>query len=240
MRHLDPMIRKLRNNTHLAEDDIEAITALPIHFKELPPNTAIVLEGDKPSQCCLMVTGFSVRSKTTDQGKRQILSIHIPGDLPDLQSLHLHVMDHDFKTLSQCTLGFISHEALRAITRARPMIAEALWRETLLDAAIFREWIVNVGRRAAGQRLAHLLIEMRERLAAVGLADEGRYQLPMTQGDLADALGLTTVHINRVLKLLRSEGVLDMKRFVVNLGDPHKLMKMADFDDGYLHESPEQ
>src|SRR5947208_927808 len=103
----------------------------------------------------LFPDGFICRSKTTDAGKRQILSIHISGDIPDLQSLHLHVMDHDMTTLSRCTVGFIGHEALRALTRERPIVAEALWRETLIDAAVFREWIVNVGRRPAVNRLAH-------------------------------------------------------------------------------------
>src|ERR1043166_1078471 len=156
MPHLEAMIRKLRNNTNLEDDDIRAIRALPIHITQLEAATTIVKESDRPTQCCLMIEGYSARSKPTDHGKRQILSIHIPGDLPDLQSLHLHVMDHDFWTLSACTVGFIPHEALRALTRARPLVAEALWRETLVDAAIFREWIVNVGRRRAGARLAHL------------------------------------------------------------------------------------
>jgi CRP-like cAMP-binding protein len=239
MAHLQAMIRKLRNNTKLEDDDLDAIRGLPIHIRELPADTSIVKEGDRPTQCCLMIEGYSARSKTTDQGKRQILSIHIPGDIPDLQSLHLHVMDHDFWSLSACTVGFIPHEALRTLTRARPLVAEAFWRETLVDAAIFREWIVNVGRRPAGARLAHLVLEMRERLAGVGLAGNGYYELPMTQADLADALGLTPVHVNRVLKELRADGVLDMRRHVVTLGDAEKLSKIGDFDESYLHQSPQ-
>jgi CRP-like cAMP-binding protein len=239
MPHLEPMIRKLRKSTNLDDGDIEALRALPIHIRQLAADTPIVKEGDRPAHCCLMIAGYSARSKTTDQGKRQILSTHIPGDIPDLQSLHLHKMDHDFWTLSACTLGFIPHEALRELTRTRPMVAEALWRETLVDAAIFREWIVNVGRRPAGARLAHLVLEMRERLAAVGLAGNGYYELPMTQADLADALGLTPVHVNRVLKELRADGLLDMRRHLVTLGDAERLAKIGDFDEGYLHQSPE-
>jgi len=239
MPHFEAVIRKLRNNTALDEADIRAIRALPIQVKEVPAHTPMLLEGDLPSQCCLMLKGFACRSKTTDNGKRQILSIDIPGDIPDLQSLHLHVMDHDFKTLSACMVGFIAHEALRALTRSRPLVAEALWRETLVDAAIFREWIVNVGRRAANQRLAHLVLEMRERLEAVGLATEDEYELPMTQSDLADAVGLTPVHVNRVMQALRADGVLEFRRFVVKLGDAKRLMELGDFDQGYLHQSPE-
>src|SRR3954463_13933873 len=158
MPHFEAMIRKLRNNTNLDADDIEAIRALPINVKQLPAHTAIVREGDKPSQSCLMIDGYSIRSKIGDGGKRQILSIHIAGDIPDLQSLHLHVMDHDFTTLSACALGFISHDSLRAVTRSRPLVAEALWRETLVDAAIFREWIVHVGGGEGPQRLAPPLL----------------------------------------------------------------------------------
>ena len=240
MSHVETMIRKLRISTALDEDDLKAIRTLPVHVKELPPNALIVAEGDRPNHCCLIIKGFMFRSKTTDDGKRQIVSIHIPGDMPDAQSLLLHVMDHDFRTLSACTLGFIPHEALRQLTRSRPLVAEAFWRETLIDAAIFREWIVNVGRRPAPQRLTHLLLEMLHRMAAVGLCrDESSYQLPLTQGDLADALGLTPVHVNRVLQDLRSEGVLDIRKAEVRLGDLQKLMKFGDFNSIYLHANPE-
>src|ERR1041385_132740 len=151
MAHLEAMIRKLRNSTNLEDDDIQSIRTLPIHIKELSADTSIVKERDRPTQCCLMIQGYGARSKTTDQGKRQILSIHVPGDIPDLQSLHLHVMDHDFWTLSACTVGFISHEALRALTRARPLVAEALWRGTVLGAAVFPGGIAPVRpARAAG------------------------------------------------------------------------------------------
>jgi CRP-like cAMP-binding protein len=239
MTHLSTLVRKLRISTHIDEADIAAIEALPIQVKEVAAQTPIVVEGGRPTQCCLMIRGFSARSKTTDDGKRQILSIHIPGDIPDLQNLHLHVMDHELRTLSDCTLGFITHEALRGLTRSRPMVAEALWRETLIDSAIFRAWIVNLGRRAANKRLAHLILEMRRRLELVGLATDDQYELPMTQLDLADALGLTPVHVNRVMKALRSDGMLEFRRFVVKLGDAEKLMALGDFDDLYLHQNPE-
>jgi CRP-like cAMP-binding protein len=237
--HLDTLVRKLQANTEIDDADIAAIATLPIHVKDVAANTPVVIEGDRPSQCCLVIKGFAVRSKMTDRGKRQILSIHISGDIPDLQSLHLHVMDHDFRTLSDCTLGFIGHEALRALTRARPMVGEALWRETLVDAAIFRDWIVNLGRRTANQRLAHLLLEMRRRLELVGFVSHDQFELPMTQIDLADALGLTPVHINRVMQALRADGVLEFRKFVVTLGDAERLIKLGDFDDIYLHQSPE-
>jgi len=237
--HVETLVRKLKATTAIDDDDIAAIERLPIHVKEVAANAPIVLEGDRPSQCCLIAKGFAVRSKTTDRGKRQILSIHISGDIPDLQSLHLHVMDHDVTALSDCTLAFISHEPLRALTRSRPLIAEALWRDTLIDSAIFREWIVNVGRRSASERLAHFILEMRRRLATVGLAADGHFELPMTQLDLADALGLTPVHVNRVMKALRTKGLMDFRKQVVSLDDAEGLLQLGDFDDIYLHQAPD-
>ena len=237
MSHSQPLVRKLRKHAELDEADIAAIAALPIDVKHLAPHATIVIEGDRPTQCCLVIEGFAIRSKTTDGGKRQILSVHIPGDIPDLQSLFLPVMEHDLKALSACTVGLIPHEALRALIRARPSVAEALWRETLIDAAIFREWIVNVGRRSASRRLAHFLLEMRQRLEPVGLARDGQFELPMTQADLADTLGLTPVHINRVMKTLRRDGVLEFRKFVVTLSDAEELTDLSDFDDLYLHQA---
>jgi CRP-like cAMP-binding protein len=239
MPHFEALVRKLRHTTNLDDDDIKSIRDLPMTLRDVPANQSIVREGDRPQQCCLMIEGFSIRSKVTDGGKRQILSIHIPGDIPDLQSLHLHVMDHDLRTLSACKLAFIPHEALRALTRNRPMVAEACWRETLVDAAIFREWIVNVGRRNAAQRMTHLIMEVRERLKVVGLSANQHFQLPMTQIDLADALGLTPVHVNRVLKELRAEGLVDIKRSEVSIAEPEKVSSFADFNPMYLHAAPE-
>ena len=139
-------------------------------------------------------------------GHTQILSFHIPVDIPDLESLHLHVMDHDLATLTECTLSFISHTALRHLTRRRYRVAEALWREALIDAVRFREWIVNVGQRPAVSRLAHMVIEMRWELH----------------------------HVNRVVKQLHDEGGLEFSRGAVTVIDERMLLQLADFDDVYL------
>ena len=237
MQATERLLRKLRLSTLLDADDVKAIERLPIMVKEVAAHNPIVREGERPVQCCLLIDGFLCRSKTTDAGKRQILSIHITGEIPDLQSLHLHVMDHDLTTLSRCTVGLIPHDALRTLTRERPTVAEALWRETLIDAAVFREWIVNVGRRAAVVRLAHLLAEIGTRLQAMDLAPGDRFELPMTQLDIADALGLTPVHVNRVVQELRREGLLELRKHSVSLPDLPRLKEVGDFDDLYLHQS---
>jgi CRP-like cAMP-binding protein len=235
----EALTRKLRANTALDEDDLAAIERLPFRAEELPAGAVIANEGDRPSRCCLLVDGYLYRAKTTEDGKRQILSIHVPGDIPDLQSLHLHVSDHALLALCPSLVGFVPHSAMHEITRARPAVAAALWRETLIDAAMFRDWIVNVSRRPAAQRMAHLLSELARRLDAVGLSKDAAYYLPLTQTDLADALGLTSIHVNRVLQGLRKEGVLDLKGHVLRFGDAARLDAMADFDPLYLHQSPQ-
>jgi CRP-like cAMP-binding protein len=237
-RPAERLIRRLQVSTPLEPADIVAIESLPVMLKELPAQAAIVREGERPGQSCLLIEGFACRSKTTDIGKRQILSIHMAGDIPDLQSLHLRVMDHDVTTLSHCSVGYIPHEALRTLTHERPLVAEALWRETLIDAAVFREWIVNVGRRPAANRTAHLIAEVGKRLEAVGLASADRYELPMTQIDLADALGLSPVHVNRVIQELRRSGMLELRKHSVVIRDVPALIQLGDFDELYLHASP--
>ena len=194
-------------------------------------------DGDRPTNCCLVIEGFCVRSKLTAGGQRQILSIHIAGDIPDLQSLHLHRMDHDLVAVVPSTLGFISHASLRSLTRARPNVAEVFWRDTLIDAAIFREWIVNVGQRPAGSRLAHLVLELRKRLAVTGRAADP-FEMPLTQEQIGEALGITPVHANRIVKQLREERIVDINRELVAVLDEKKLGELAQFDDRYLHQNP--
>jgi CRP-like cAMP-binding protein len=235
---LAALLRRLSTVSGLEEEDIEAIRALPIAIRQLEGGQFIVRDADRPSECCLVVEGFCVRAKSTAAGQRQILSIHIPGEIPDLQSLHLHVMDHDLIALVPSTLGFISHAALRALTRARPKVAELLWRDTLIDAAIFREWIVNVGQRPAPNRFAHMIVELRERLAVIGMVEGNAFDMPLTQEQIGEAMGITAVHANRIIKQLRDDNVLDFHRGRVTVRDEGRLQELADFDRRYLHQQP--
>jgi CRP-like cAMP-binding protein len=234
----EALIRRLRSVSALDDEDDRAVRSLPHTVRRYPANQPIVRDGDKPSECCLIMEGFCLRSKTTLHGHTQILSFHVPGDIPDLESLHLHIMDHDLVTLTECTLSFISHTALRDLTRRRYSVAETLWRETLIDAARFREWIVNVGQRPAISRLAHMVIEMRERLKVIGRCEGERVEMPFTQEQLGDAMGITPVHVNRVVKQLRDERVLEFSRGPVTVVDDRRLLQLADFDDVYLHQTP--
>ena len=232
------LVQKLSKNNQLDQDDVLAIQALPIHSKRVPADHRFVRDGDRPSESCLIIDGFAFRSKLTPDGQRQILSLHIPGEIPDLQSLHLHVMDHDLTTLTECTLGFIKHDALRELNQKRPNVAAALWRETLIDSAIFREWIVNVGRRPARVRMAHLLMELYERLELIGRTRNGSFELPITQIELADCLGLSVVHVNRILQQLRHEGLVATERRTFHLLDKAKVEDVGQFERMYLHQRP--
>jgi CRP-like cAMP-binding protein len=232
------LIRRMRVSSGISNEDIDAIRALPIAVRSFGADQAVVRDGARATECCLVIEGFCMRSKTTSQGSRQILSIHIPGEIPDLMGLHLHVMDHDLSTLTPARLGFISHEAVRVLHRQRPVVAEMFWRDTLIDAAMFREWIVNVGQRPAPARLAHLIAELRERLKVIGRVDGATFEMPLTQEQVGEALGVTSVHANRVIKQLRQDGVVDLHRGQVTVLDEKKLLELADFDDRYLHLSP--
>jgi CRP-like cAMP-binding protein len=231
-----PLLQKLAIDTALSAEDVAAIAALPMTGKEAAARTTLAREGALSTHCSVLLEGFACRSKTAASGKRQILSVHIPGEILDLEAIHLPVMDHDVTTLSRCKVGLIGHEALLAVARARPTIGEALWRYTARDAALFREWIMNVGRRPAINRLAHLLVEIADRLEKVGLANGASFELPMTQLDIADALGLTPVHVNRVVQELRRSGLLELRKYAVSLPDLKRLKEVAAFDDLYLRQ----
>lgn len=235
---LSSLITKLSAANHLDGDDIRAILSVPIRIRDLGAHQPIVRDGDRPEECCLVAEGFAFRSKTTVDGQRQILSLHIPGEIPDLQSLHLKIMDHDLTTLTPCTLGYISHSALKALNAAQPNVAAAFWRETQVDAAIFRAWIVNLGRHTAIVRMAHLLSEVQHRLKAIGRTRNGSFELPITQLELGDCLGLSTVHVNRVLKELRDEGLIHTERSAFRLLHKAGVIERGQFDPGYLHQHP--
>ncbi len=231
----DRLIRKLESIAELSAEEKSAVRSLPLVLKNLPGDTDIVRDGDRPSECCLIVEGFACRYKITPAGKRQIMSFHIPGDIPDLQSLHLRVMDHSVGTLTPCRLAFIPHESLRDLMRRHPRIADAFWRDTLIDAAVFREWMVGIGRRSAYQRIAHLLCEMLVRCRAVGLTEDHAYELPVTQEELGDALGISAVHVNRVLQDLRQDGLIVLRGRYVSTPDWEGLKVAGEFDPTYLH-----
>lgn len=229
------MLRKLNNQRALTDDDRAAISNLPVTLREVQPPGYIVRDGDTPSRCAFLVEGFTFRQKITRDGSRQIVSVQVPGDFIDLQHLLLRQADHNVQALSVAVIAEVPIPALADVMRNHFNIAEALWIDALIEASIFREWMVNVGRRDARTRLAHLLCEFSVRLHAVGLAEDGAYEIPMTQEQLSDALGLTPVHINRVMRALENDGLIVRNKRRVTVNNWEKLRRAADFGAHYLH-----
>ena len=235
--HSDPtlLVRKLESIASLSSEERAALMSLPMQVSDIRADQDIVREGDRPSRSCLLLEGFACTYKVTGDGRRQILAFYIPGDLPDLHSLHLRVLDNSLGTLTPCTVGFIQHEALNELCANHPRIAAALWRETLVDGSIFREWLLNTGRREARGRIAHLLCEMVIRMNAVGLAPDNGCELPITQNELGDATGMSTVHVNRTLQELRGDRLINLTGRMLHVLDWEGLMQAGDFDATYLH-----
>jgi CRP-like cAMP-binding protein len=231
----EPLIRKLESIGALPELDREALANLPVQVRHLKADEDVVREGDVPSVCCLLVDGFMHRYKVLPDGKRQLLALHTPGDVPDLQSLFLRRLDHGLAATVPSTAAFIPHDALRALIRQFPTVADLFWRDTLIDAAIFREWIVALGQRSALSHLAHLLCEVFTRLRAVGLTQDHSCSLPLTQTELGDACGLSAVHVNRTLQDLRGEGLIEFHSSRLTILDWARLQEVAQFDPAYLH-----
>jgi CRP-like cAMP-binding protein len=204
-------------------------------LRQLQRDEAIVREHDQPSRSCLVIEGFAYRFKAASDGKRQIFSFQVRGEIPDLHSLHLKTMDHDLAALSPAIVGFIAHSDLLELCVQFPGVAGTLWRETLIDGSIFREWMLGIGQRQAQTRIAHLFCELYLRLDAVGLAQDWTVSLPITQEQLGDALGLSTVHVNRSLNGLRADSLITLGAGKLRIDDWDGLKDVADFDPAYLH-----
>jgi CRP-like cAMP-binding protein len=237
---LRSLVRKLESVHPLTADEKQALLDLPIQVRDLDAGQDIVREGDRPSRCCLVLDGFAQRYKIVGDGRRQIMSFHIPGDMPDILSLHMAVMDHSLGILSRSRVGFISHESLREVIRRHPRVESALWRDTLVDAAIFREWMVGIGRRDARARIAHLLCELVTRMELVGRTESKSVQTPLTQNNIADALGLSTEHVNRVVQELRAANLITWQGRTLAINDWDGLKEVGEFDPAYLYLSQEQ
>jgi len=169
--YLQRLVLKLETHAPLPLEEREKLLELPLTLRRFEAGQDIVGEGERTKQCCLVAEGLVCRYKIAGEGGRQILSLHLPGDIPDVHSLLIEWMDHSLGTLTQAVVGFIPHDAVRSLTRSSYRISEALWRETLIEASIYREWMVGIGRRSAPSRIAHLLCEFLTKMTAIGLAD---------------------------------------------------------------------
>jgi CRP-like cAMP-binding protein len=230
-----PLLTKLERVIDLDKVERSALSTLPFQEVEVRADQEILREGDQPVRCFLILDGVTCTSQAVEGGLRQIDSFHIAGDMPDLHSLHLDAMDCDMWAVTNCRLAFMDHSAIRQLCEAQPRVAAALWRLTVVDAAIYRQWVTNLGQRPALNRLAHLFCEMMLRMEAIGRTRDGSCALPITQADLSDATGLSVVHVNRTLKDLREMRLVTHTKGQLTIHDWEALMLLADFRPGYLH-----
>jgi len=235
---LAPLVRKLQLWCPLSEDDRDAVLALPFVERELGAGQFLVWEGDRPQYASLLLSGFAYRHKLAGNGGRQIVSIHMKGDLVDLQNALLGTADHNVQMLDPGRVAMIPIEAVRDLAFARPAVGMAMWYETLVEGSIFREWILNVGRRDALSRIAHLLCEFSLRLEIADLGRQTEYELPITQEQLADAVALTSVHVNRKLMQLEDDGLIQRSKRMIRVNDWQALAEVGDFQSRYLHVDP--
>ena len=232
---LTAMFRKLGRSSVLDQDDIDAMRALLWRDETARGGAHLLREGARVTDCCVLVSGYVCRSKLTTEGRRQIVSFHIPGDLLDLQHLLLARADHNIELITDAAVAWVSSDALREVAFRHTNIGQALWRDSLIDASIFREWVLNVGQRDGRARVAHMLCEFAYRRAAAGLGQADEFDLPMTQEQIADATGMTPIHVNRMLAALRLEGVISSVKRRVEIKDWAQIQRIADFDPAYLH-----
>jgi len=210
---------------------------LPFTRKRFGKDAYMVREGERTTDCSVILRGFAFRQKMLRDGSRQIISIHIPTEFVDLQNGLLLVADHNVQCIKGAEAATIPREALLSLAIERPEVLRAIWIDTLIDASVFREWVVNVGRRDSRARIAHLLCELALRLRSIGLVHDDRFDFPLTQEQLADATGLTAVHTNRTLQSLRKDGLIQLTGRSLTVLDWDRLCEVAEFDELYLHHS---
>jgi CRP-like cAMP-binding protein len=229
------LVRHLAVHARISADDEAAVLALPYKLRTLEAQSYTVREGDRPDRCAILVSGYAYRHKVTGDGSRQILSLHIPGDALDFQNMFLSESDHNVQMLTRGQVAEIAREPLEQLVLSNPGVAEAVMIATLVEASIFREWALNIGRRDARGRIAHLLCEFSFRLDARGLGPQEVFELPITQEQLADATGLTPVHVNRILKGLQADGLIERDRRIIRFPNWERLREEGDFNSRYLH-----
>lgn len=229
------VVLKLEAFTKLSADDKAALAEVSRNVRYVDARRDLISEGDKPRHVHLVLDGWAARYKTLPDGKRQIVGIFVPGDFCDVNVYILKYVDQSIGALTRLKVAQITPEEMTALTSERPRITQALWWHELVTASIQREWTVNLGQRSAYERLAHLLIELYLRLKTVGRAHDGRCDFPMTQNDLADATGLTAVHVNRTLQELRRDRLIELERKHLQILDLPRIMDVAMFNANYLH-----
>lgn len=228
-------IEKLDRCVALGTEAIEALRGLPTQIRSYGTYSDVIREGDRPTHCCFVEAGLVSRYKMLRSGARQIVSFHVPGDMINLQSALVMISDYGVRTHIPTKLVMIARGDILEIAADYPEIGRAFWFDTLLDSAIDREWTVSLGRRNARERTAHLLLELAARFEAAGMVNDSTFELPVSQNDLADALGITPVHMNRTIQWLRGEGLIRTHMHAVTVENWKAMEELAGFDPTYLH-----
>ena len=224
-----------RRRRELAPDEKTALEAAVTRVDELPARRTVICRGERVHSSMLLVSGYMCRYMDARDGYRQLVCYHVPGDFVDLHGFPLERLDHDVATITPAKVAIVPHDALRDITERFPHLARLMWFSTMLDAALHREWIFRIGRLDASGRLAHFLCETQARMAAVGRAEGGRFELPLTQQDLGEACGLTSVHVNRTLRKLREADLARLSGREAWISDLQALATLGEFEPDYLY-----
>ncbi len=229
------MVDRLEVHAAISIEDRAGLLELPYASRWFEAGSYLARDGDTPDHCGMLVSGLAFRHKISGEGLRQVVSVQIPDELFNLQLLYLAGADCNVQTLTRCEVVSIPQDALRRIAAERASVAHALFAAVAIELSIAREWMLNIGRRDARTRIAHLLCELAARLDRWGSPPGQAYELPMTQEQLGDALGLTAVHVNRTLKGLVRDGLVEQSKRGVTIPDWGALVKEADFNSRYLH-----
>ena len=232
---LHSLVRSLALRDKVSPEERDLIEGMTIRRRTLRRGEELVAQHSRPSESCIVLSGFTAREVVLDDGKRQITALHIPGDFVDLHAFLLKVMDHSVVALTDCEAAYVPHrELLRVIDRSAHL-GRLFWLSTVIDGAIQRAWITSSGRRAATAHLGHLICELYLRLQAVDLARDGSFTFPVPQAELADALGFSLVHVNRTLQELRATGFVRWKGSAITIIDFDGLAELSQFDPTYLN-----
>lgn len=231
---LDRLVRKLEHYGPIHPDELAALAGIMTPSRTFRRGQEIIRQLSTPYESTLLVSGIAGRRVSLEGGASQLTALQVPGDFVDLHGFLLPKLDHSIVALSNCTVTSAPHDRLGPVTDAFPKLARGLWFLTLVDAAIHRQWLVMIGRLGALERMAHLLCELDARFTDVGLAEAGRFDLPLTQGEVADALSLSTVHVNRVLQELRRMALVRWSQGRVEILDKAALARLGQFEPSYL------
>lgn len=228
-------VHKLSGLAELTAHDAAALEKATSGPRKYVARQDLIREGDEPGPVFVVLEGWACRYKILPSGTRQIMAFLMPGDSCDLHIKLLAEMDHSIQAITNALVATVSRGEMQAMMQEHPNIARAMYTSQLVDEGIMRAWIVSMGRRSSTERVAHLICELYLRARNIGLTGEGEFDLPLSQLVLADSLGMTAVHINRILKELRLAGAMALQRGSVTILDPVKLVQIAGFDENYLH-----